>query len=279
MNLEPVVMEKRIGVASDWLFLGLCALLFAASVAVMIDLSRSMSGNATMSGDMASMEMPASTASSMAWTKPPEQSWLSAAASFMDMWVVMMLAMMLPWLVPTLLRYRRYLRGLGTHRLSELTLFVAVGYFAVWAIFGAVAYPLGVGLIAAETQWPSIGGLAPAATGLVLLGVGGWQFTAWKARQLACCRDTSDLVKALPANAKGAWQYGLRLGLHCVACCFGLMTLLLVAGVMDLGIMALVAADITVERLAPRPRRVAQALGVAIMMLGIIMIYLLRTIS
>jgi predicted metal-binding membrane protein len=271
--------------ALDWLFLGICALLFLASVAVTIYLSRSMSGNMPMSGDMvmsdgtASMEMSGDATSSMMWTKLPEQSWFSAAASFMSMWVVMMVAMMLPSLVPTLLSYRHYLRGLDKYHLGALTVFVAVGYFAVWTIFGAVAYPLGVGLTAAEAQWSSIGRLAPVATVLVLLCAGCFQFTAWKTHQLACCRDTSDLAKMLPASAKSAWQYGLRLGFHCVLCCFGLMTILLITGVMNLGIMVLVATGITVERLAPRANRVAQALGVAIIVAGIVMIYLLGIVS
>lgn len=284
-ELATAVPRWRRALASERLFLGVCALLFMVSVAVMVYLSRSMTGNMPMSGgmvmsdSMAGNDMPADTTSAMLWTKLPDQSWFSAATSFMGMWVVMMVAMMLPSLVPTLLNYRRYLRGLDNDHLSARTVFVAVGYFAVWTIFGAVVYPLGTGVTIAKTQWSNVGQLAPVATGLVLLCAGCFQFTPWKAHQLACCRDTSELAKTLPANLNGAGQYGLRLGLYCVLCCFGLMTILLVTGVMDLGIMALVAAAITAERLAPRANRVAQALGVAIIVAGIIMIYLLRTAS
>src|SRR2546430_71784 len=69
----------------------------------------------------------------------PGQAWPAAAAAFLAMWVVMMVAMMLPSLVPTLWRYRQ--AGLG-----QLTTLVGVGYFAVWTVFGMVAYLLGLAL-------------------------------------------------------------------------------------------------------------------------------------
>jgi predicted metal-binding membrane protein len=61
-----------------------------------------------------------------------------------------------------------------------------------------------------------------------------------------------------------AWRLGLRLGLHCGHCCFGLMAILLGIGVMDLRAMAAVAVAITVERLAPAGERVARAIGVVV---------------
>jgi len=159
----------------------------------------------------------------------PGHTWLGAAASFLAMWVVMMVAMMLPSLVPTLWRYRR--AGLG-----PMTALVGVGYFAVWTGFGMVAYLLGVAL-----PRP-----APIAVGVVVLMAGVLQFTAWKARHLACCRDAR-------TGGRTAWQHGLSLGLHCSQCCLGLMAILLVLGVMDRRAMAIVAAAITVERLVPAP--------------------------
>ena len=83
----------------------------------------------------------------------------------------MMVAMMLPSLVPTLRRYRQ--AGLG-----RLTALVAVAYFAVWTVFGMVAYLLGAAL-----PPPT-----PIVVGVVVLLAGFLQFTAWKARHLACCR-------------------------------------------------------------------------------------------
>lgn len=78
---------------------------------------------------------------------------------------------------------------------------------------------------------------------------GALQLTAWKARHLACCREAP--VRSLAAAAPAAWCHGLRLGLHCIRSSFGLMAILPVTGIINLGVMALVAAAIAAERLAP----------------------------
>src|SRR6266581_3637567 len=93
------------------------------------------------------------------------------------------------------------------------------------------------------------------------------QFTAWKARHLACCREA-------PAGERDrtAWQHGLSLGLHCSQCCVGLMAILLVIGVMNVLAMAVVAAAITVERLAPAGERVARATGAVALGAGLFLI-------
>jgi predicted metal-binding membrane protein len=97
----------------------------------------------------------------------------------------------------------------------------------------------------------------PTAVGLVVLIAGALQFTAWKARHLAFCREAPGRGRTLPADAGTAWRHGrLRLGLHCSQCCVGLTAILLVIGVMELRAMAVVAAAITLERLAPAGERI-----------------------
>ena len=71
-------------------------------------------------------------------------------------------------------------------------------------------------------------------------------------------------------DAPGAWNDGIRLGVHCVLCCSGLILVLLVLGVMNLAVMLFVSAAITIERLAPRPALVARAIGIAIIAAGAI---------
>src|SRR5213083_943467 len=184
----------------------------------------------------------------------PMSGWLGAAASFLGMWVVMMVAMMLPSLVPTLRRYHQ--AGLGW-----LTALVGVGYFVVWTLFGMAAYPLVVALPRA----------VPIAVGVVVLLAGLLQFTAWKAHHLACCREAPGGDR-VPADAGTSWRHGLRLGLHCTKCNVGLMAILLGFGVMDLRAMAAVAAAITVERLAPAGERVARATGAVALAAGFLLI-------
>ena len=72
---------------------------------------------------------------------------------------------------------------------------------------------------------------------------GAFQFTAWKARHLACCREAPERDHILPADSGTAWRHGLRLGIHCGCCCAGLMAMLLVIGVMDLRAMAAVTGS------------------------------------
>jgi len=134
---------------------------------------------------------------------------------------------------------------------------------------------LGVSLAALEMQQPALARAVPSGIGVVVLIAGLLQFTAWKARHLACCREVPAVPargRMLPPNAGTAWRHGLRLGLHCSYCCAGLVAILLVIGVMDLRAMAVVAAAITVERLAPAGERVARAIGAVVVGAGLILI-------
>jgi predicted metal-binding membrane protein len=142
----------------------------------------------------------------------------------------------------------------------------------VWTLFGMVAFPLGAVLAAVGMQQPALARAVPIAGGAVVLIAGALQFSAWKARHLACCREAPGPFRTLPADAGTAWRHGLRLGLHCSQCCAGLMGILLVMGVMDLRVMAVVALAITIERLAPSGERIARASGVAVVASGLFLI-------
>jgi predicted metal-binding membrane protein len=251
--------------ASQRAFFGVCALLFASSTAVTIVWCASMSA-------MGGMPMPGGWTMSMAWMRMPGQTWPGAAASFLGMWVVMMVAMMLPSLVPMLWRYRRAVARTGGTRLGRLTVQVGVGYFFVWTVFGLAAFALGGALAVVEMQLPALARAVPIAVGVVVLMSGALQFTAWKAYHLACCRESPGRGGTLPADAGTAWRHGLRIGLHCGYCCAGLMAILLGLGVMDLRAMAVVAAAITLERLAPAGEHVARAIGAVMAAAGLVLI-------
>jgi predicted metal-binding membrane protein len=219
---------------------------------------------------MREMPMPGGWSMSMAWMRMPGQTWVAGAASFVAMWIVMMAAMMLPSLVPALWRYQKAIARTGkASRLGRLSALVGLGYFLVWTVFGMAAFPLGVTLAAIEMRQPALARAVPTAVGVVVLIAGCLQLTAWKARQLACCREAFGRDRALPADASSAWREGLRLGLQCSHCCGGLMAILLVAGVMDLRAMAAVTAAMTIERLAPAGERFAQAIGAVVIGAGV----------
>jgi predicted metal-binding membrane protein len=246
-------------------FFGVSALLFAASAALTIAWCASMAA-------MGEMPMPGDWTMSMVWMRLPGQTWPGAAASFLTMWVVMMAPMMLPSLVAMLWRYRQAVARAGETRLGRLTALVAAGYFAVWTVLGLAAFPLGVALAAIEMQQPALARFVPVAVGVVVVIAGALQLTPWKARRLACCREAAGRGRTLPAEAGSAWRHGLRLGLHCSYCCAGLTAILLVVGVMNLEVMAVVAAAITLERLAPAGERVARAIGAVVIAAGLVLV-------
>jgi predicted metal-binding membrane protein len=239
-------------------------LIFIASAAITIVGCASMS---TMGG----MSMPGGWTMSMAWMRMPGQTWAGAAVSFLGMWIVMMVAMMLPALLPMLRRYREAVSAVGETRLGRLTALVGLGYFFVWTLAGLVAFPLGVALAAIEMRVPSLARAVPLMVGMVIMVAGVLQFSAWKAHHLACCRGEHACSRRLPADARTAWRHGLRLGLHCSYCCAGLTMTLLALGVMDLRAMAVVTAAISAERLASGAERVARFIGAVLIAMALLL--------
>jgi len=240
--------------ASDLAFFGTAALLFAVSAAVTVSWCGSMCS-------MCDPEMPGDWKLSMAWLRMPGQSWLGAGATFLGMWAVMMVAMMLPSLVPMLWRYRQSADGASESNLARRTAIAGAGYFLVWILLGAVVYPVGVALAALAQEYAALARATPFAIGAVVVAAGVLQFSAWKSKHLACCRGRFAGGSLPRAGVRSAWQHGLRLGLECCACCVGLTAILLVLGVMDLGVMAVVTAAITLERLAPNHLLASRAIG------------------
>jgi predicted metal-binding membrane protein len=253
------------GRTSHRAFVAVSALLFLTSAALTIVRCGRMS---TMGG----MPMPGGWTMSMAWMRMPGQTWPAAAASFAVMWTVMMVAMMLPSLAPTLWRYREAVGRAGEPRLGRLTALVGVAYFLVWTVFGMAVYPAGVALAAVEMRYRALAGAVPMAAGMVVLMAGTFQFASWKAHHLAFCREAPGRGRTLPADADTAWRLGLRLGLHCSYGCAGLTAILLVIGIMDLRAMAVITAAITAERVAPAGERVARAIGAVAAGVGLFLI-------
>lgn len=244
---------------------GLAALLFVASTWATISWCGSM---ASMDG----MSMPGGWSMSMAWMRAPQQSWAGVAATFLGMWSVMMVAMMLPSLLPMLQRYRAALACTSASRVDALTLLAAGGYFCVWTLIGMVIFPLGVLLTGVEMQSAAIARAVPMVVGTTVIAAGALQFSRWKVRQLACCRRGPEPGRALALNLGSAWRYGVRLGSRCSLCCAGLTAILVVLGAMDLRVMTAVAAAVTVERLSPGGALPARIIGVGVIAIGLVLI-------
>jgi predicted metal-binding membrane protein len=243
----------------DALFIAAVVLAFAGSSAATVAMCRSMSGG---------MPMPGGWTMSMAWMRMPGQGRVEAGFSFTVMWLVMMIAMMVPALSKTLLSYRNGMRITGRTRVASATVFVAAGYFAVWAVVGVVIYPLGALLASLAMKSTEAARAVPAATGLAILFAGVFQLTRFKARQLRRCCYSPDCCETPAGDPLGAFRNGLRSGVRCTLCCAGLMLVLLVAGVMNLGAMTAVAIGITAERVGPAPVATARVAGFVLMAIG-----------
>jgi predicted metal-binding membrane protein len=190
---------------------------------------------------------------------------VGAAAAFLGMWVAMMAAMMLPSVAPALWRYR----------VAAVAAPAGFAYLGVWTAIGAAAYALGIALanfripLLALADFSAVVDFGPRSDGVIVVAAGLVQFTRWKSRRLACCRRS---VHAVATDGITAWRQGLRLGLDCAASCANLMAVLWVLGMMDLVVMALVTAAITVERLAPRSELAMRAIGAVTVATGLAMV-------
>ena len=187
-----------------------------------------------------------------------------AAVSFLAMWLAMTAAMMSPSVAPTLWRYRQAAALAGAAHPGRRTLLAATAYLLVWTLCGLAALVLGAGLTNVGRGLPLSPRQLAMAGAVVVLAAGGLQFTAWKARRLACCRGAADRVGS-------PWGHGLQLGLQCCACCAGLTASLLVIGPMDLGPMAVTTAAVTFERLAPERAGAARLVGVGLVLEGLVL--------
>jgi predicted metal-binding membrane protein len=220
-----------------------------------------------------SMPMPGGWRMSMMWMRMPGQSWAAAAALFLAMWAAMMIAMMLPSTMPMLLVFRRAAAFSGERHLARLAWAMGAGYFGVWTLFGCMAYGIGIAITQAAMQSLAVSRAVPLAIGGALVIAGVWQLTPWKTACLRHCRDPLEFVAHhLHGGASGALRLGLHHGAFCAACCWGLMLIQLAIGVMDLRLMAGVAAVIAAEKLLPRGATVAKIVGIGAVVSGLVLI-------
>ena len=255
---------REAGRGAQFVFFGTAGLLFAAATTVTI-----LSG-ATME-TMGAVPMAGGWLLSGIWLPLCGQSWLETATCFMGMWIEMMVAMMLPSLTPMLWRYRNTAFAAGASRPTGLAALASAGYFAVWTGFGLLAFLIGAALAQTALQFSSLARLGPAAGGFVILVAGLLQFSRWKTRLLADCRDMSGAVPVLP-GAMAAVGGGATLGLRCCLSCTGPMAILMAGGLMDLLLMLCVTLAITAERLMPPQMRIAQATGAVMAAAGLLLL-------
>jgi predicted metal-binding membrane protein len=193
-------------------------------------------------GSMAAMSMPI-----------PGPGGLRDYASTFLMWFIMMVAMMLPSASPMLLIFE----GLQARRAEQgraavRTAVFAGGYFAVWAGFSLLAALLQLGLQARLLITGDVATAGPRVGALFLALAGAYQLSSWKNLCLARCQSPLGfLASRWREGGLGAFAMGARHGFFCLGCCWAVMGLLFVGGVMNLAWVALLAVLVLAERVLP----------------------------
>lgn len=201
----------------------------------------------------------------MAWGGP-------RIALTLAMWWVMMVAMMIPAAAPVILLYAHAARAnLATE--PHVSAFVS-GYLLAWLGFSGAALAMQIGLEAS-------GALSPMAMSLtnrwlaagVLIAAGAYQLSPAKDSCLAHCRNPAEFIALhFRPGAPGALRMGLVHGAYCVGCCWMLMALLFVGGVMNLAWIALLTLAVAGEKLLPWGKWLARLGGVLFLGWGVIVL-------
>lgn len=230
---------------------------------------------------MSGMDMPAMAGMRMShmqmlggWYAP----WTPTLALYLFiMWFVMMIGMMTPAAAPVVLLYMGVARhaAQGGHRFASALWFFS-GYLLVWCGFSLVATLAHWLLESMAMMTPAMQAASRPLAAIALLAAGLWQWLPVKDACLARCRAPLSFIQqhgGFRPDAAGAVRLGLLHGLYCVGCCWLLMLLLLVVGVMNLAWIAALMILVLVEKLAPGGRWIARAAGAAALLAGVWMLW------
>lgn len=200
-----------------------------------------------------------------AMAMPKMMQWSSADVIFMFiMWAVMMFAMMLPSVTPTVMifgRVREKREAAG--RVYAPTGAFVLGYLLVWVGFSLLATIANWSLHTGGLMSSMMGRIGPQAGGLLLVLAGVFQWTPLKNSCLEHCRTPlSFLMQHWREGSLGAALMGLHHGIYCLGCCWLLMLLLFVLGVMNLPWVAVLTIIVLAEKIMPRGELLSRGLGV-----------------
>ena len=177
------------------------------------------------------------------------------------MWAVMMGAMMLPSAIPMLVIHRRIAARRDPETLHANRWFLAA-YLLTWALFSLVATTLQWNFQRADVLSHMLRAQGALVGGGILVAAGIFQLTPLKAVCLRKCRTPIGfLLTNWRAGRRGAFQMGLKHGYYCIGCCWSLMMVLFVGGVMSLTTIASLSGIVALEKLAPRGELIARLSG------------------
>jgi len=183
---------------------------------------------------------------------------MMTAGLFLVTWLVMMVAMMFPSVAPMTLAFASFTRSRGEGYVP--TAVFVLGYLAVWTAAGLV--PLAV-LQAVDKIWMTPPSWLPRAGAAVIIVAGIYQFTPLKDACLRACRSPLGFIMThnFGGGPAAAVRAGMSHGLYCLACCWALMAVLAVLGLMNIAWMAVIAAVFFVEKNVRRGELLPRVVG------------------
>ncbi|MEO8099513.1 MAG: DUF2182 domain-containing protein [Acidobacteriota bacterium] len=186
------------------------------------------------------------------------------------MWTVMMAAMMLPSITPLTLLFASASRGCEECRPYAATAWFVSGYLVSWTLFSAAVTGLQYGLHQAAILSPMMISRSAQFGSLLLCVAGVFQLTPWKYQCLGHCRTSGDMVRGcIEPGLKRAFRIGFQHGICCMGCCWAVMALLFVTGVMNLTWVVALTALVLLERVMPGGQWLARAAGATFIAWGV----------
>ena len=202
-------------------------------------------------------------------TMPDSSRWSAAnLLAIWSMWAVMMAAMMLPSSLPMILTFVHLAGKQGEGARGRAFVWA---YLLIWFAFSVAATAAQWTLQAMGWVDPMIVSASPLLTALLLVIAGVYQWSPLKRVCLAHCRTPfAFLLGEWRGGTGGAFVMGLRHGLFCLGCCWALMALLFVGGVMNLAWIAALSVAVAIEKLASLGERLGAALGLVLVAIGLV---------
>jgi len=192
-----------------------------------------------------------------------DMPWTAADVFFtFAMWAVMMVGMMTPSAAPVLLLFAGMVRGRGGTRWPLVVAAFGAGYLIVWTAFSAGAALAQWGLHGSAMLSPAMSASSARLGGAILIAAGVYQLTPFKGACLTHCRSPLGfLLSHWRDGTIGALRMGIAHGTYCVGCCWALMGVLFVVGVMNLVWVAAMTVFVLVEKIGPAGAIVARVAG------------------
>ena len=187
------------------------------------------------------------------------------------MWAIMMVGMMVPTAAPMTMTYAAVARKAARDKTPvPPTMVFASGYVVLWTLFSLLAALAQWGLDQAAALSPMMVATSPALGGGLLIVAGTYQLTPFKQVCLHHCSSPAHFLSAhWRPGVSGAFRMGLEHGAFCVGCCWALMSLLFVGGVMNLLWVAAIAFFVLMEKVMPRGRLTSRVSGSALIIAGV----------